>query len=414
MERRRIMKKAILICVLIAGVLASAGCFGSRVKAPERVFEPEEAFREIPHSSFEAEWLEGGMKDGNGMKVGDGHVYEEVYDFVLAMDKAVIPYTVSGKLIQTCEYDPSEGRWNVERRTEDVIQELDLTTYSWKLENNPVYEYTETFIKTGPNTFETGEPDHPTGVHFTVDILSGGTNLKDESGRTSLPGGQWTARLYLESDNYLGGSFRGEAAIDLLGGFYGYNDLRWVVTIDELKRVEKELNTTDEERDNEQQEVFRMTFPEADSFEVMDFDLAQDCNKELASSDFGDVGVDAAAAAKDRDGVLTGWVVNAHSKDSYMGNVAVSVGFDSDGTIRGLEFLVLEDTPGLGMRAGEDDFKDQFEGKGRETLTVTDSGNPGDSEIDAVSGATITSNAVTNAVNAAMYYVHHYTEAGDK
>ena len=199
-----------------------------------------------------------------------------------------------------------------------------------------------------------------------------------------------------------------------MGGFYGYNELRWVVTIDELKRVEKELNTTDEERANELQEGFRKSFPEADSFEVMDFELIQDCNKELASSDFGDVGVDAAAAAKDRDGALMGWVVNAHSKDSYMGNVAVSVAFESGGTIRGLEFLVLEDTPGLGMRASEDVFKEQFEGKGREALTVTDSGNPGDSQIDAISGATITSKAVTNAVNGAMYYVHHYTEAGEQ
>ena len=188
----------------------------------------------------------------------------------------------------------------------------------------------------------------------------------------------------------------------------------WVVTIDELKRVEKELNTTDEERANELQEGFRKLFPEADSFEVMDFELIQDCNKELASSDFGDVGVDAAAAAKDRDGALMGWVVNAHSKDSYMGNVAVSVAFESGGTIRGLEFLVLEDTPGLGMRASEDVFKEQFEGKGGEALTVTDSGNPGDSQIDAISGATITSKAVTNAVNGAMYYVHHYTEAGEQ
>ena len=185
------------------------------------------------------------------------------------------------------------------------------------------------------------------------------------------------------------------------------------MTIDELKRVEKELNTTDEERANELQEGFRKSFPEADSFEVMDFELIQDCNKELASSAFGDVGVDAAAAAKDRDGALMGWVVNAHSKDSYMGNVAVSVAFESGGTIRGLEFLVLEDTPGLGMRASEDVFKEQFEGKGGEALTVTDSGNPGDSQIDAISGATITSNAVTNAVNGAIYYVHNYTEAGE-
>ena len=48
------MKKDILICVLIAGVLVSTGCSGSRVKAAERVFEPEEAVLEIPHSRFEA------------------------------------------------------------------------------------------------------------------------------------------------------------------------------------------------------------------------------------------------------------------------------------------------------------------------------------------------------------------------
>ena len=401
------MKKAILIGVLIAGVMTLAGCAGNRVQAPKQVFDPEEAFSEIPHSSFESEWLEGGMKDE------DGRVYEEVYDFVLSMEKAVIPYTVSGKLIQTCEYNTSEGSWDVERRTEEVTQEMDISTYQWKLENDPVFEYNETFFKTGPNTFETGEPDQPTGIHFTVDILSGGTNLKDEQGRTSLPGGQWTARLYIESmesSGHLEFAFKGEAAIDLIGGSYGYNDSRWVVTIDELKRVEKDLNTTDEERAGEAQEAFRKTFPEADMFEVMDYGLAEACNAELASLDFGNVDVYTAAVAKDRDGAVLGWVVNIDSNDSFAGNMAVSVAIKSDGTISGLEFLLLKDTPGLGMRAQEDVFKDQFKGKGRETLAVTTSGNPGDSEIDAISGATVTSNAVTNAVNAALYYVHNFTE----
>ena len=44
------MKKTFMICVLIAGVLASTGCSGSRVKAPKEVFAPEEAFAEIPHT----------------------------------------------------------------------------------------------------------------------------------------------------------------------------------------------------------------------------------------------------------------------------------------------------------------------------------------------------------------------------
>ena len=45
-------EKRYLICVLIAGVLVSTGCSGSRVKAPERVFEPEEAFLEIPTAAL--------------------------------------------------------------------------------------------------------------------------------------------------------------------------------------------------------------------------------------------------------------------------------------------------------------------------------------------------------------------------
>ncbi|MFR3753122.1 MAG: FMN-binding protein [Enterocloster sp.] len=58
-------------------------------------------------------------------------------------------------------------------------------------------------------------------------------------------------------------------------------------------------------------------------------------------------------------------------------------------------------------------LRNSLKERAEEALTVTDSGNPGDSQIDAISGATITSNAVTNAVNGAIYYVHNYTEAGE-
>lgn len=400
------MRKTVLICVLAASVMVSAGCFGNRdknrVEAPKEVFDPEEAFSEIPHDSFEAVWLDGGMRADD-----DRQIYEETYDFVLTMNRAVIPYTVSGKLIQSCEYSPSEGRWNVDRRTDDVLQEMDLSTYQWTLEES-TFEYTETFMKTGPNTFETGEPDHSTGMNFTVDILAGGTDLKDEEGRTNLPGGQWTARLYIESSLYP--QFKGEAAIDLIGGAYGYNDLRWIVSLGELKRVDKEKNTTDEERAAEEEQTFRMTFPTADSFELMDPDLASACTRELASSDFGNVGVDKAAAAKDKDGTVLGWVVQAYSKDSYSGDMVISAAVNRSGSIDGIEFLRLEDTPGLGMRANEAAFKDQFIGKHEDSLIVDKGGEGGDSAIDAISGATITSRAVTNAVNAVLYYVNHYIE----
>ena len=81
----------------------------------------------------------------------------------------------------------------------------------------------------------------------------------------------------------------------------------------------------------------------------------------------------------------------------------LSVGLKEDGTITGIEFLEINDTPGLGLKAKEPAFKDQFTGKNAQSLSVTKSGNADDTQINAISGATITSRATTNAVNAALY-----------
>ena len=74
------------------------------------------------------------------------------------------------------------------------------------------------------------------------------------------------------------------------------------------------------------------------------------------------------------------------------------------GQITGVELLEISDTPGLGMKASEPAFKDQYKDKSVEEFTVTKTGSTSDSEINAISGATITSNAVTHAVDAALYF----------
>ena len=66
--------------------------------------------------------------------------------------------------------------------------------------------------------------------------------------------------------------------------------------------------------------------------------------------------------------------------------------------------LSISETAGLGMKADEAEFKDQYKDKNVENFTVTKTGEDGDNMIDAISGATITSNAVTNAVNSALVY----------
>ncbi len=131
---------------------------------------------------------------------------------------------------------------------------------------------------------------------------------------------------------------------------------------------------------------------------------------ELSGLGFGGVALESVLVGKDASGAEVGYVINSLSNDSYGGAVKISVGFDMDGTITGLGIREINDTPGLGLKAKEPKFKDQFVGKNAESLTVTKTGASADNEIDAISGATITSNAVTNAVNAALYYLHNCME----
>ena len=132
---------------------------------------------------------------------------------------------------------------------------------------------------------------------------------------------------------------------------------------------------------------------------------------ELAASGelagFGGVAIESVLEGTDASGAAVGYVINSLSNDSYGGAVKISVGFDADGTITGVGIREINDTQGLGLKAKEPKFKDQYIGKNVDTLVVTKTGASAENEIDAISGATVTSNAVTNAVNTAFYYLHN-------
>ena len=153
---------------------------------------------------------------------------------------------------------------------------------------------------------------------------------------------------------------------------------------------------------------YQMAYPDATDFL---FDQAiQDqvvLSKETLKEqkpEYGNVEVTVALKAVDASGNVIGHIITASSDDSYGGTVKVSVGITNEGKITGVELLEISDTPGLGMKATEPAFKDQYKDKTVEEFTVTKTGSTSDSEINAISGATITSNAVTHAVGAALYF----------
>ncbi len=121
----------------------------------------------------------------------------------------------------------------------------------------------------------------------------------------------------------------------------------------------------------------------------------------------GDV---AYCTGKAADGATIGYVFTTSAK-GYGGDVNIMVGVNADGTISGVQTLSLSETPGLGMNAQKPTFLEQFIGK---TLGVSVTKNePGENEIKALTGATITSNAVNTAVNTALDYYAQITGGAD-
>lgn len=100
----------------------------------------------------------------------------------------------------------------------------------------------------------------------------------------------------------------------------------------------------------------------------------------------------------DSEEKTVGFAVSAFDK-SYGGEIQVMTGFDSKLKITGVEILSIDDTPGLGMNAKKEEFRAQFSGKTGE-LSVSKQASA-ENEIQALTGATITSKAVTRCVNAA-------------
>ena len=90
----------------------------------------------------------------------------------------------------------------------------------------------------------------------------------------------------------------------------------------------------------------------------------------------------------------------------------MALGLNADGEIVRIAFTELQETAGLGMRANEDGFKNQFAGKSGQVALVKGDAS-GDGEISALSGATVTSTAVVNGVNAALDFFRDATKGGN-
>jgi electron transport complex protein RnfG len=156
------------------------------------------------------------------------------------------------------------------------------------------------------------------------------------------------------------------------------------------------------EQQRAKEEAYKEVFAEAEAFEDMEVDGQS--SREFKKMGW-DASVDEIMQVLDKNGSAIGYVLTVTDHEGYGGDIQFAMGVKNDGTLNGISFLSISETAGLGMKAKEDNFKNQFTDKKVDSFSYTKNGASADNEIDAISGATITTNAVTNGVNAGLYYV---------
>lgn len=121
----------------------------------------------------------------------------------------------------------------------------------------------------------------------------------------------------------------------------------------------------------------------------------------LDGTEFGRNTINEGVVGKDADGNIVGCAINVTNSQAFDGTLSLSVGIAPDGTILGIVFTELNETPGKGMLCDEPAFKDQFPGLQTNSITLG-------TDVEAVSGATISSSSVVSAINAALAFYNEY------
>lgn len=172
-------------------------------------------------------------------------------------------------------------------------------------------------------------------------------------------------------------------------------------------------------KENAKQAAFREVFSDADNFSEMDIlsgDLAIALNSFVTNNETKGNDIDGVVGAY-KNNELIGFVVLATNHEGYGGDIQLAVGIDlNQNKVNGISILSIEETAGLGMEApkvlvpqfGNISISEAVTNHKLSPFSYTKSGKTSDMEIDAISGATITTKAVLGAVN---YAVDFYVEA---
>lgn len=162
-----------------------------------------------------------------------------------------------------------------------------------------------------------------------------------------------------------------------------------------LAYVNRITNPIIAERKQEQESLaMNMVVPEACRFEKLSEDQIIEVKK--VADDFSTLKT--VSLGYDEDGLTVGAVI-VFTVNGYGGPIEMLVGVDSDIKISGMQIMSHSETAGLGAKITQESFVSQFIGHSiSNPAKISRSGG----DIDAIAGATISSNAAITAANLAV------------
>ena len=152
------------------------------------------------------------------------------------------------------------------------------------------------------------------------------------------------------------------------------------------------------------QKAYQAVFEDADTFGDLEGFDADAASQTVHEAGYTDDDVVNCVEAFGSDGSHLGYVITMVTHVGYGGDIVFSMGVRDDGTMNGYSITEISETAGLGMKSKEEKFMSQFRDIVAGVYEVVKTGKSKDTDIEAISGATITSRAVTNAVNAGFVY----------
>lgn len=159
--------------------------------------------------------------------------------------------------------------------------------------------------------------------------------------------------------------------------------------------------------EQKKQEANKKVFADAVSFS----DTMPEAEGWMAAFEYTNADITDCLEAYGSDGSVLGYVLEVTAHGGYGGDIIFQIGLANEGKINAISITSISETAGLGMRA-EEVIVPQFRNRAALNFEVVKTGAVNESQIDAISSATITSKTVTNGVNAAVEFYKQFLEGG--